>query len=194
MDNTRDFGEGVPHVHPMSHQDVTLWREHLVGAGQHHEAEATQHPLLVAAPGQADRAPRQTPSPSALDTAGTVMATAHQGTGKMPDRAHGSLCSPGAGCPQCLIPSWLPTRPACSEVSDPVRRHWTSSSLPKLGFTLHFLCTSVPCPVSSTYSSGSLLAHSTGKVPLGVPTGMRHSSNAFKAISLRKMPLYQNLN
>lgn len=154
--NIRDFEEGVPHAHPMSHQDVTCAGSVWLGPDS-----ITRLRLLSTDAGQPQGGQPQGRQPglctkprscSALTAAVTGKAAAYQGTGEMQDRAHWSLSSPGqsearAGCPLRRILGWLPPAASSSKVSETVCRHRTSSSLPKLSIVLHLLCNSIPCPI-----------------------------------------------
>lgn len=148
--NIRDFGESVLHAHPVSHQDVTCAGSVWLGPDG-----ITRLRLLSTNAGQPQgRQPGLRIKPrsrSALTAAVTGKAAAYQGTCEMQDRAHWSFSSPGqsearAGCPLHRIPGWLPPEAPSSKVSEPVCRHRTSSSLPKLSIVLHLLCSSIPRP------------------------------------------------
>lgn len=127
-----------------------LCRERLVGARRHHEAEAAQHQCW-AAPGQAARAPHQTSlslSPHCgCDGEGCCVP------GHRRDAGQGTLVleQPWAERGQSRLPfaphpGLAPPEAPSSKVSEPVCRHGTSSSLPKLIVVLHLLCSSIPCP------------------------------------------------
>lgn len=123
MANIRDFGEGVPHVYPVSHQDVTHGGSRAASRGSAPTARQPQgrQPGLHAKPR----------SPSALAAALIGTTAAYLGTSQPQDGAHRSLGSPGqseagAGCPLRCTLGWLPAGPPSCEMSESVCRHGTN--------------------------------------------------------------------